>query len=210
MASERKIEPVKNNADKGKTYQEHTKKYNRAIKSECYFEALLITYAMMEDRLRSYLYYLGCLKSRSSYKFDNNKIRKDIKSLVDQYSGESVRDLGITSITGKMRIVKSVQIWFKQGCQNPEKSVYLEELASCIDVNGDSQEMLDTLDKLRDWCDYRNEIIHALLNKNLDSLYQELPQRAEDGMVLARMIDKHVRRLKSKNSLRKFLKLKEI
>lgn len=53
---------------------------------------------MMEDKLRSYLY---CLKSLESYKFDNNKIRKDVKILVNNYSGEKVHDLGITSITGK-------------------------------------------------------------------------------------------------------------
>lgn len=205
----RKITPVKDNNDKAKTYTEHMKKYNRAMKSECYFEAFLITYAMLEDRLRSYLYYLGCLKSRNSYKFDNETIRNNIRYLVDNYSGEKVSNLGITSITGKMRIVKSVHTWFQSGCPNPDESAYLNELASVIDIYDDSQEILDILTQLKDWCDYRNEIIHALLNKSLDSLYTNLSQRTEEGMALARTIDNHVRRLKSRNKIRKFLKLKD-
>ena len=206
--AERKIAPVKDNNDKAKTYTEHIKKYNRAMKSECFFEALIITYAMLEDRLRSYLYYLGCLKSRNSFKFDNNTIRNDIKYLVNNYSGENVNNLGITSITGKIRIVKSVHLWFQEGYQNPNASAYLNELASVIDIYSDSEEIIDILTQVKDWCDYRNEIIHALLNKSLDSLYADLSKRTEEGMELARAIDSHVKRLKSRNTLRKFLKLK--
>lgn len=209
MANIRKIKPVKDNSDKEKTYKEHIRKYNCAIRSECYFEALLITYAMLEDRLRSYLFYLGCLRTRSSYKFDNDKIRKDIKSIVDHFSDDKVNNLGITSITGKMRIVSSVQKWFENGYSNYSGSDYMDELASCLDLYGDPEEMLDTLTAIRDWCDYRNEVVHALLNKNLDSLYEDLPGRAKKGMVLVRIIDKHVGRLKSRNCLRKFLKMKE-
>lgn len=207
--AERKITPVKDNNDKARTYNENMDRYRRAMESEFFFEALLITYAMLEDRLRSYLYYLGCLISTNSYKFDNKTIRDDIKSLVDKYSGEKVNNLGITSITGKMRIVKSVHTWFQEGCPNPDESAYLNELASVIDIYGDSQEMLDILTQVKEWCDYRNEIIHALLNKNMYSLDRDLLERTEEGMALARTIDNHVRRLKSRNKIRKFLKLKD-
>ena len=206
---ERKIAPVKDNDDKARTYRENMKKYNRAIKSECYFEAILIAYAMMEDRLRSYLYYLGCLKSRSSHKFDNKKISSDIKDIIATYTDDDVCNLGITSITGKIRIVKSIQKWFKQGYPNPHESDYLEELASYIDMNGDPDEMLTILAAIEEWCKYRNEVIHSLLNKNLDSLYIKLPQKTEEGIALARAIDRHVGRIKRRNTLRKYLKLKE-
>ena len=163
----------------------------------------------MEDRLRSYLYYLGCLRSRSSHKFDNKKISADIKDIIATYTDDDVCNLGITSITGKIRIVKSIQKWFEQGYPNPQESGYLDELASCIDINGDPDEMLTILAAIEEWCKYRNEVIHSLLNKNLDSLYTKLPQKAEEGIVLARAIDKHVGRIKRRNTLRKYLKLKE-
>lgn len=206
----RKIEPVKSNEDKRKTYQEHISKYNIAVENECYFEAILITYAMIEDRLRSYLYHMGCLKSRSSHEFDNDMILGDIELLVGGNSDEAGQNLGITNISGKIRIIEAVHKWYKKGCPNLNGSAYLDELAACIDIHSDSAEMLDTLKKLKEWCRYRNEIIHALLNKNLDSLYKELPQQVKDGMALARIIDKHVNRLKDKNdSLRRFLNLEE-
>ena len=49
----------------------------------------------------------------------------------------------------------------KKGYSNPNKSGYLEELASCIDVCGDSDEMLLILAEIEDWCKYRNKIIHS-------------------------------------------------
>ena len=76
-------------------------------------------------------------------------------------------------------------------------------------MNGDPDEMLTILVAIEGWCKYRNEVIHSLLNKNLDSLYTELPQKTEEGLGLARAIDKHVGRIKRRNTLRKYLKLKE-
>ena len=108
----RKIEPVKNNLDKRQTYREHTRRYNAAIQSECYFEAILIAYSMMEDRLRSYLYYLGCLKSRKSHDFDNEQIKNDILLLMNRRADDTANALSIDQISKKINIVKSVQDWF--------------------------------------------------------------------------------------------------
>ena len=61
-----KICPVSNNTDKQRTYKENCAKYKKAIQGEFYFEAMLISYAMLEDRLRSFLYHIGALKTRTS------------------------------------------------------------------------------------------------------------------------------------------------
>ena len=66
MPVQRKIKPVNDNSDKAMTYREFMSKYNKAMKSECYFEALLIAYAFIEDRLRAYLYYIGVFTSQNS------------------------------------------------------------------------------------------------------------------------------------------------
>ena len=62
----RLIQPVSDNKDKQRTYTENMAKYKKAIAGEFFFEAMLIDYAMLEDRLRSFLYYIGLLKSRDS------------------------------------------------------------------------------------------------------------------------------------------------
>ena len=181
-------------------------KYKKAVKSECYFEAMLITYAFLEDRLRSYLYYIGVFRTKDSKKFDNQKVKPYIKAMVEQYSENT--KLSVLSISAKMNIVRSVQLWYKEGCRNDDNSLYLSELAECIDVCGDADEMLDTLNRISEWCEYRNEVVHAVLNKNLNSLYSELSDRVEDGMALGRIIDKQISAMKRRNNVRKALKLK--
>ena len=55
------------------------------------------------------------------------------------------------------------------------------------------------------WLAYRNEIIHASMNKNIEALYEDLEEQAEKGMELARFIDSQVRVLKTKGKVRKCL-----
>ena len=208
MSGSRKIDPVYDNADKAQTYKELMRKYKKAMDSECYFEAMLITYAFLEDRLRAYLYYIGVFKDHKSYKFDNGKIRPYLKNIVEKYSGSKTTDLGVSSISGKMKIIRAVQMWYKDGCPNDDNSIYLNELAECIDIYADADEMLETLDGIKEWCEYRNEVVHAVLNKNLNSLYSELSDRVSRGMELGRIVDKQVAAIKRRNNIRKALKLK--
>ena len=64
------------------------------------------------------------------------------------------------------------------------------------------------LNRISEWCEYRNEVVHAVLNKNLNSLYSELRDRVEDGMALGRIIDKQISAMKRRDNVRKALKLK--
>jgi hypothetical protein len=77
--------------------------------------------------------------------------------------------------------------------------VLLKSLLERIDIGG----MLDVLKSLEPWLDYRNEIIHASMNKNIDSLYEQLGAKVEEGMEYARFIDEQVRILKRDNRVRK-------
>ena len=68
-----------------------------------------------------------------------------------------------------------------------------------MDIDG----LLIAFEKLNEWRDYRNEVIHALMNKNIDSLSVELKQRAEEGMTLATFFDNQEKTLKRGNIIRK-------
>lgn len=63
--------------------------------------------------------------------------------------------------------------------------------------------MLNTLKMIEDWCKYRNEVVHALMNKNIDSLRSELCDKAIEGMELANRLDTYVRDMKKGNKVRK-------
>ena len=88
----------------------------------------------------------------------------------------------------------------------PDESRYLQALRrQCESL--DAAALLETLDALEKWKDYRNEVIHSLMNKRLQSVQQELPEQAERGLQLARMLDQQVQLLKKGNTIRKAARL---
>ena len=203
----RLIQPVSDNKDKQKTYAENMVKYKKAMVGEYYFEAILIDYAMLEDRLRSFLYYIALLKSKESYKADNTPVKAKIKAIVGEYKDKDENDsLTISSISGKIKIVRSTLKWAVNTCET-DNDLYLTILKKQYEGTLDIGDVLDRLIDISNWCAYRNEVIHALLNKNTGSLMQELPMQAERGMELARFMDDQVKKLKKGNVIRRRLKL---
>lgn len=203
----RLIQPVSDNKDKQRTYAENMAKYKKAMTGEFYFEAMLIDYAMLEDRLRSFLYYIALLKDRESYKADNRFVKTRIKAIVAEHKDKDENDsLSISSISGKIKIVKSTLRWAINSCvtdNDPYLTILKKQYGDTLDVC----DVLNRLSDISDWCAYRNEVIHALLNKNTGSLMKELPLQAERGMELARFMDDQVKKLKKGNVIRRKLKL---
>ena len=60
---ERLIKPVQNNKEKQETYRYHLGRYNCAMRNGFFFEALIIVYALLEDRLIAFLYYCGIFQA---------------------------------------------------------------------------------------------------------------------------------------------------
>lgn len=206
--SNRKIAPVSDNNDKFLTYTELTRKYNIAMENDFYFEAMFIVYAMMEDRLRSYLYYLGCLKGKSSHNFDNSDVRSVIETLARNHLPKKERDnLDISGISGKRNVITATLKWVLAGYEGCDGE-YLAAVKAVYKDKLDIAECLDMLQKSAEWCEYRNELIHAMMNKNIESLYSELSDKAVEGMKIARYFDDSmVKKLKKKNEIRKAIGL---
>lgn len=198
----RLIQPVDDNKDKQRTYQRMLSRYRLAMKDGFYLEAILIDYAMMEDRLRSFIYYIGGLPNRNSISV-TGKAKNKIRQMVLDYDPKG--NLGISSISGKRRIVRAVLNWEVTSiCANDDD--YLKALRADIaklDVEG----LFEILDAIEAWCLYRNECIHSVMNKNVDSLGEEIAKKAEDGMIYARFVDSQVKLLKRKNLSRRALRL---
>ena len=200
--SERRIAPVADNWEKQLTYQDQMQRYRKAMNEGFYFEALLIDYAMLEDRLRSMLYHAaffanrdkaGCWKKTKPY----------FQSFVKQYKNEKENDtLGVTNISGKIKVIRSMLRWVSKADATSVKDRYLLRLKNQCE-SMDIGAMLETLDAVQEWCGYRNEIVHALLNKNTVSVYAELEAQAENGMKYARLIDSQERILKKGNVIRR-------
>ena len=63
---------AKNGKKKQETYAKYMVKYNLAMKCGFYLEALVVDYAMLEDRLTAFLHYIGVV-TRTHEKIKVNK-----------------------------------------------------------------------------------------------------------------------------------------
>lgn len=122
---ERKIRPVTDGFDKKVTYKTQFERYDKAVKNGFYFEAMLIVYAIIEDRLRAWLFYLGCLNTRQSTRFDNKRSKNELKFMFDECEDNKFRFPSINQISGKRKIIEATLTWAENGYNNADKSNYL-------------------------------------------------------------------------------------
>lgn len=200
--SERRILPVADNREKQETYREQMQRYIRAMRAGFFFEALLIDYAMLEDRLRSFLYHIAFFVSRDKT-VCWKRTKPYFQKMVAAYKrNDEKATLGVTNISGKIKIVRSALRWVAEADAANESDRYLLMLKNqceSLDIGA----VFETLDAVQEWCSYRNEIVHALLNKNVPGVYADLENQAKSGMDYSRLIDTQVRILKRGNRIRK-------
>ncbi len=180
------IRQAKNNTDRQNTYKQQLGRYTKAMKYGFYFEAMLIAYSMLEDRLKSFLYYCGFFDNRNTLKI-SKKIKVDIKVIL--FDDEPSKWPSLNNISTKIAYIKALLIWANtvQGETIQDNAIYcnLKGTLESVDIGA----MLVSLDSLTEWIKYRNEIMHASMNKNVDSLYENLNVKVADAMEIARFID---------------------
>lgn len=198
------IKQASNNKERQNTYRYQLGRYNRAFRAGFYFEAMMIVYSMLEDRLKSMLYYCGVLRDRNTLKV-NKKIRIDILDIYSQYDANS--KIYLSKIGGKIDLLKAIMNWSVEvnssDIQGNTFLLALKALMTDIDVGG----LLDTFEQMDSWLKYRNEVMHAAMNKNVEALYEDLNIRVEEGMECARFIDSQVKLMKKTNRVRKIFKI---
>lgn len=193
---------VTGNAEKQRTYRENIRRFNTAMQQEFYFEALLIDYAILEDRLSSVLYHIGALDGRSDRKICK-KVKNHLRGLVGRYEKGDIK-LTVTTISGKERIIRAISRWAQETADQSEADKYLSVLKEQF---VEAEEFISVLDDVDDWRSYRNEIIHGLMNKNMETLNTDLSRRCLEGMRLARALDSRIKVIKKGNRIRRNLKL---
>lgn len=198
--AQRKIKPVSDNLEKQQTYAKNMARYNSAMSQGFYFEALVIDYAMIEDRLRSMLYHMALLKDRKQFKLWNQT--KDKLYVMAALNGTEKPRYNASTLSGKLAIVREAVLWAAEVTEGYEDDRYLTALKVQFE-SLDADALLQTMDAIIQWKDYRNEIIHSLLNKNVDSIGEMASEVAIQGMQLARELDAHERLMKKGNKIRR-------
>jgi hypothetical protein len=201
MAS--KYTRVSNNIEKSDAYKVQMSRLKQAREQGFYFEAVFILYAMLEDRLSSFLFHAGLI-NQARNKITTNKIIKPCLEEILLDLPKNNRNMA--KISNKMLITQAIFKWSKNPeilssnmAQKDYRSILYQQLNRCAGEG----EMILTLDKILDWCQTRNELVHALLNKNIANQEESLRALTEEGYSLARQLDNFVRSFKVRNSIRK-------
>lgn len=81
---------------------------------------------------------------------------------------------------------------------------YMQELEKHIAHTISAEEGIAVLKDLHDWCQERNRLIHALMNKTISSSEEARKECAERGYQLSRKVDElFVKPFKKNNRIRK-------
>ena len=196
------IQKVTDNKEKGVSYKENFKRYNKAKASEFYLECLWILYAMIEDRTSSFLYYIGFTseKNRSSVT-GTKKIKKEIREILGMEQPNA--KYKFDTISGKLTRIKELLVWSKM--EHETLSDYQQALVKAIQPVADSLEFENALNYLEsEWRDKRNQLTHSLFNKNPDAVLAELLPLVENGYTSARQLDAGIREIKKSGIRAKF------
>ncbi len=200
-----RIKTVENSKDKELSYRENFKRYNRAKAFGFYFECLWILYAMLEDRTSAFLYYLGftSAEKRSSV-VGNKKIKMQIRTIFNMTDdGAQNIKYKFDTISGKLLRIHQVVVW--SGTDTGEITDYQKVVKKAVAHLKSDKDFLDSLAYLNnEWRDKRNQLIHALFNKDPDTVGAELLPVVEKGYKAVRILDNAISRLKREKIRERF------
>ncbi len=198
------IEKVSDGEEKRMTFSAMVKQHNLAMKHGFYLEALLIDYAMIEDRLTAFLWTCGAVNKADGKGGLGNKANK--KSLMQFYTAytKNTNPPKMSNISAKIDTCQALLCFGESDYTGTDR--YLNALHTGL-RSLDIRALKDTLTCVQKWKNYRNEVIHSLMGKRIDSLYAQLAENAECGLAYARVIDKASQRLKRQKTIRLSAKL---
>ena len=194
----KQIEKVQNGAEKYETYKAMTGRHKVAMKHGFWYEAMLIDYAILEDRLDAFLWAAGVIAEPDGASLGNRRTRPLLTEIICKYT-EAAKPAPLRNIGGKIAAVRSLLL-FANDTPAPEDR-YLAALAEglrALDIDA----LLAVLAQIDNWRNYRNQVVHAAMNKNIYALTEDLEHNAALGLELARAIDNASRVLKRRTKIR--------
>ncbi len=200
------MERITSGKEKQNAYRIEYSRYKKALTQEFYLEGLVIGYAIIEDRLVSFLHYCGIVSREKENLEINKSVYPFIRTLLNKSEDTSIK---VKDIRVKMDIVQALLELDAESAQQIEidtKAVidrqnegkkrkrriligYMIALQRKMN-NLKKAELLDFLkNQLDPWRENRNQIIHALLSKKVDGVAIAKKELSEQGYELTRTLD---------------------
>jgi hypothetical protein len=155
---------------------------------------------MLEDRLLAFLYYAGVTNCQRTKFTSSSLVKPYIRGILEIEDGKGME---INKISSKIKAVRKILQWSQGYMPDDSASDYPAVLHRQVHRTARREEMPATLDEVQEWCECRNELVHALLNKKLENQEEQLHRLVEEGFVLSRKLDNFVRSFKVRNHIRK-------
>lgn len=210
------METVKNGKEKQSAYRNEFSRLDKALKNEFFLEAIAIGYAVIEDRLVSFLHHAGIVSRTKENLLINRAVYPYLRCLLKRDEKYAIR---IKDISVKVSLVCRLLTMNEEEAKAIDDSVrvalagkmkkiaahgYMLDLYKQINRTIDSELVVDIFYDLEPWRTERNQLIHALLNKTVSSSYIAKKKCAETSISLARGLDNClVKPFKEGNNLRK-------
>lgn len=215
------MERIKTGKEKQHAYKVEYSRYKKALSNEFYLEGLVIGYAVIEDRLISFLHYCGIVTRNKDNLQINKPIYPYIRVLLNKTECHSIR---VKDIRVKMDIIEAILKLDKESANRIENETkliidnsnigkkrkrrflkgYMNDLYETKTIL-DCKHIIDLFSiDLESWRNNRNQLIHALLNNKVESVSEVKKETAEQGYHLSREIDNYlVKPIKKKATIRK-------
>jgi len=187
---------VSNNIEKGETYKGQIERFNLSRDQGFYYEGIFILYAMMEDRLSSFLFYAGVTSNDREKITSNDEVRGQINQIINP---DGKKHINLRNISSKIIITNKLLNWADNHHPDSLQRDYKDVLAARIAKIPRHKEILTLLEGILDWCNARNELVHALLNRKLENQESQLKILVDKGFAYTRQLDKFVTDFKTHN-----------
>lgn len=211
--------------EKAKTGQErkeiYTKEYSqlkKALKEELYLEAVSIGYAVIEDRLVSFLHHAGIVSRNVDSLKINRVIYPYMRRLLNKDYNYSIR---IKNISVKRLLINALLSMSESDAKRIDDEVskdqrvlsrklkianvgYMQDLYEQLNKNVDKELVHLVFKRIDGWRVQRNQLVHALLSCTVKSSEDVMKQCANVGYNLTREIDNQlVKPFKKSNLIRR-------
>lgn len=196
------MENVKNNMEKYFSYKTQIEKYNKAMQEGFYYEAIFISYAIMEDRLLSFLDKIGVITLEKALQIKKLEMTEKIKPFI--YYLTKSDNINLQNITEKIKIIKCIlkmsyedatafETKYRTEMNTDCMNGYLQDLYMDIDENIDRDAIKKHFNKMKKWFEKRNSLIHGLVNKTADDDFErEIKMIAIDSEKIWRYLDNNL------------------
>ena len=188
-------------------YEEYLKRYKLAIKNGFYIEAICIIYAGLESELYKFLHTTGFIQFNNNKYVVTQKFRREYRII---FKLPEKKTFNIKNISTRRNYIISFLSFAENEMIIPVDNhnyKYFNDLRNVLNKKIEISVLKNNLKEMDKWCDMRNMIIHGLLNKNPQKIYDDMKKCATDGLKIYEELKNIVANFRKDNNLRNTYKI---